>query len=154
MRRLVRVARAVPDATILVLHAVRAAMASGADVASALAAVSLALSPERAFAAEAQRMRAVALALAGGEAWESAWADAGLPALENALRLPWERGALAAPLLVAFAQGESLSQRRAAQVAAGELAVRLTLPLAACLLPAFVVMGIVPLIVALIGGLK
>ena len=154
MRHLVRGARAVPAATILVLHAVRAAMASGADVASALAAVSLALAPEPEFGADAKRMRSVALALAGGVAWGSAWADAGLPALETALRLPWERGALAAPLLVAVAQGESLAQRRAAQVAAGELAVRLTLPLAACLLPAFIVMGIVPLIVALIGGLK
>ena len=154
MRRLVRNARAVPDATVLMLHAVRAAMAAGADVASALAAVSLALSPESGFAAEAQRMRAVALALAHGDEWDTAWSDAALPALETALRLPWERGALAAPLLVAVAQGESLALRRAAQVAASELAVRLTLPLAACLLPAFVVMGIVPLLVSLIGGLE
>ena len=44
-------------------------------------------------------------------------------------------------------------RRREAQIAASELSVRLTLPLALCLLPAFVVAGIVPLLVALIGGL-
>ena len=86
--------------------------------------------------------------------WDGAWNGAGLAALEKALRLPWERGAHAGPLLAAVADGESLKRRRAAQVAAGELAVRLTMPLAVCLLPAFVVVGRVPLLVALIGGLR
>lgn len=153
MRRLVARARPAADSTVLTLHAVRAAMGAGADVASALAAVSLASGPEPEMAAVAAQMRTVALALAQGRPWEAAWDGAGLAALERALRLPWERGAHAGPLLAAMAEGESLSRRRAAQVAAGELAVRLTLPLALCLLPAFVVMGIVPLIVALVGGL-
>ena len=154
MRRLVLRASPPPDATALTLHSVRAAMAAGADVASALAAVSLALAPEGEFAGTAERMRRVALALAGGEHWEQAWRGAGLAALEKALRLPWERGAHAGPLLAAVADGESLKGRRAAQVAAGELAVRLTMPLAVCLLPAFVVVGIVPLLAALVGGLR
>jgi len=154
MRRLVARAAAAPDPTVLTLHAVRAAMAAGADVASALAAVSLALAPEGELEGTAERMRGVALGLAGGELWDEAWKGAGLAALERALRLPWDRGAHAGPLLAAVADGESLKRRRAAQVAAGELAVRLTLPLAVCLLPAFVVVGIVPLLVALIGGLR
>ena len=154
MRRLVARAIEAPDPTALTLHAVRAAMAAGADVASALAAVSLALAPEGEFEGTAERMRGVALDLAGGEHWDRAWNGAGLAALEKALRLPWERGAHAGPLLAAVADGESLKRRRAAQVAAGELAVRLTMPLAVCLLPAFVVVGIVPLLVALIGGLR
>ena len=154
MRRLVAHALEAPDPTALTLHAVRAAMGAGADVASALAAVSVALAPEVEFAATAERMRGVALDLAGGEIWGDAWNGAGLAALEKALRLPWERGAHAGPLLAAVADGESLRRRRAAQVAAGELAVRLTMPLAVCLLPAFVVVGIVPLLAALIGGLR
>ncbi len=43
-------------------------------------------------------------------------------------------------------------QRRRAQRAAGELGVRLTLPLALCLLPSFVLVGVVPLLIAVIAG--
>jgi tight adherence protein B len=179
MRRLVARAYEPPSSAVLTLHAVRAAMAAGADVASALAAVSLALTPQPGCEGVGELMRAVALALARGEPWETAWRESGveagakvgrakggrakggrsapgsaLQALERALRLPWERGAHAGPLLTAVADGEQLLRRREAQVAAGELAVRLTLPLAVCLLPAFVVVGIVPLLAALIGGLQ
>ncbi|MGC4175555.1 type II secretion system F family protein [Demequina sp.] len=153
MRRLVARASPAPDPTGVSLHAVRAAMAAGADVASALAAVGLAMTPEKRFWAAGERLQAVALALSGGEAWAAAWVGGPEP-LERALRLAWERGSHAAPMLLAVASGEDLRRRRAAQVAAGELSVRLTIPLALCLLPAFVVVGIVPLLVALIGGLR
>ncbi|WP_084038744.1 type II secretion system F family protein [Demequina sp. NBRC 110053] len=43
-------------------------------------------------------------------------------------------------------------QRRRTQRAAGELGVRLTLPLALCLLPSFVLVGVVPLLIAVIAG--
>jgi len=152
MRRLVARASPAADQTMLALHAVRAAMAAGADVASALAAVSVALEPDA--PALAQAMRSAALALSEGAAWDDCWGDETAEPLRRALRLPWERGAHAGPLLAAVADGVSIRRRRAAQVAAGELAVRLTLPLAMCLLPAFVLVGIVPLLVSLVGGLR
>jgi tight adherence protein B len=154
MRRLVARAAAPRDATGLALHAVRAAMIAGADVASALAGVAMALEPERELADDATRMRTVALALAAGTPWAEAWANSRLSELEKALALPWERGAHAAPILFAAAEAAALDRRRRAQIAASELAVRLTLPLALCLLPAFVLAGIVPLLVALVGGLR
>jgi len=154
MRHLVSRALTPPTATGVVLHAVRAALAAGADIPSALAAVGNAMAPEAAFAAESARLRGVALALARGTPWGEAWDAAGLPELERALWLAWQRGSQAAPMLLATAAGADLRRRRAAQVAAGELSVRLTLPLALCLLPAFVVLGIVPLLVSLIGGLQ
>lgn len=154
MRRLVTRAAAEREHVGLCIHAVRAAMLAGADVASALAAVALASGPEPPLARSAERMRGVAVALSRGDEWEVAWEGDGLRVLERALRLPWERGAHAAPILAAAASAEALSRRRATQIAASELAVRLTLPLALCLLPAFVVAGIVPLLVALIGGLR
>jgi len=154
MKRLVRKASLGADSTVLVLHAVRAAMAAGADPASALAAVGLACAPEPTLAADAHRLTAVALALSRGATWQDAWRDSGLEELERALQLPWERGAHAAPILDAAAQSHALARRRAMQIAAGELGVRLTMPLALCLLPAFVIVGIVPLLLALLGDLE
>lgn len=153
MRRLVARAQAPPTATGVTLHAMRAALAAGADIPSALAAVGNAMVPEQAFARDAVALQKAGLALARGASWREAWGEASLPELEGALRLAWERGSQAAPMLLAASTGADLRRRRAAQVAAGELSVRLTLPLALCLLPAFVVAGIVPLLVSLIGGL-
>ena len=142
MRRLVRKASPPADSTVLLLHAIRAAMAAGADPASALAAVGLACAPEPSLARDASRITAVALALADGVPWERAWKGAELPAVEGALRLSWERGAHAGPLLDASARAHALTRRRAMQVAAGELGVRLTLPLAFLMSAAYVLMAL------------
>ena len=154
MRRLVSRAQSPPTATGVMLHAVCAALAAGADIPSALAAVGNAMAPEPTLASEGARLQSVAVALANGEAWDEAWQGAGLPELADRLRLAWKRGSHAAPMLLAAAAGADLRRRRAAQVAAGELSVRLTLPLALCLLPAFVVAGILPLLVSLVGGIQ
>jgi len=153
MRRLVARASAPRDATGIALHALRAAMAAGADIPSALAAVGLAMAPDESLAREGERLQRAGVALASGTPWEEAWSGAEAAPVARALRLAWERGAQGAPMLLAVASSEDLRRRRAAQIAAGELSVRLTLPLALCLLPAFVVAGIVPLLVSLIGGL-
>jgi tight adherence protein B len=150
MRRLVLRASPAAHPLGVALHAVRAAMGAGADVASAIAAVGNAMAPEPTLASAAARMSTAATALARGEEWAAVWSGAELDPLERALRLPWERGAQAAPLLTAVATGEALRRRRAAQVAAAELGVRLTLPLALCLLPAFVVVGIAPLVLSVV----
>lgn len=154
MRRLVARARPARDSTGIALHAVRAALVAGADIPSALAAVGLAMEPEPAFDRTGELLQQVGVALAAGTPWDDAWAGLDVAPVERALRLAWARGAQAAPMLLAVATGEDLRRRRAAQVAAGELSVRLTLPLALCLLPAFVVVGIVPLLVSLIGGIE
>ena len=175
MRRLVARARVPPAPGVLVMEAMRAVLASGADVRTAVEAVGRALdgraagapherrstrggtsaSAHRSPAPDGRALVDVAAALGAGSTWSDAWSAAPEWAkpLERALALPWAVGAQAAPLLAAAGDIEALRERRAAQVAAAELAVRLTLPLALCLLPAFVVAGIVPLIVSLVGGL-
>jgi tight adherence protein B len=149
MRSLVARARPTTAPTVVALEAVRAALSAGADVCTALGAVGRALGPEGAPLSEA------AAALAAGSEWDQAWAGVPdwLAPLARALALPWAMGAQAAPMLSAAADVAALHERRAAQVAASELAVRLTLPLALCQLPAFIVAGIVPLVLALVGGL-
>ena len=154
MRRLVSRAQSPPTATGVMLHAVRAALAAGADIPSALAAVGNAMAPEPTLASEGARLQSVAVALANGDPWDEAWDGVDARELADGLRLAWTRGSHAAPMLLAAAAGADLRRRRAAQVAAGELSVRLTLPLALCLLPAFVVAGILPLLVSLVGGIQ
>lgn len=97
-----------------------------------------------------------ARALRAGVAWEEAWAGApdDVAVLARALRLPWTRGAAAGPMLASVAEELAYRRRARATRAAGELGVRLALPLALCLLPAFVVGGVLPLLVALVGGLR
>lgn len=160
MRRLVRRAEG-PDSSAVspavVATALRAAMDAGQDVRGALVAVGTALragSPED--VATGAALTRAALVLGQGGGWDEAWSEA--PAetatLARALRLAWLRGAAAGPMLAVAADEFAFARREATTRAAGELGVRLALPLAVCLLPAFVVGGIVPLLVSLVGGLR
>lgn len=149
MSTLVARARPPESSAVVALEATRAALSAGADIRTAVASVGAALGDD------GQALQQVAAALRNGAEWDAAWAPAPdwLVPLGHALALPWALGAQAAPMLSAAADVAALHERRAAQVAASELAVRLTLPLALCLLPAFIVAGIAPLILALVGGL-
>ena len=95
----------------------------------------------------------VAEALTGGAPWSEAWALAPsrLWPLGRALRPAWERGSSPIDALDALADATLARARAAGDAAAAELGVRLSLPLALCLLPAFVLIGIVPLLIA-VGG--
>ena len=99
----------------------------------------------------------VGRALLLGSGWEEAWRAPQDEAwrerrsrLDAGLRPGWEDGASPGPLLAGTAA--SLRAGRAArdQEAAERLAVRLVVPLGACHLPAFVILGIVP-VVASVG---
>jgi len=98
-----------------------------------------------------------------GAPWDQAWravsansAKAGpselLPVCE-ALRSAWEAGA--APTASLRAAGEAVHRRQleASRLAAARLGVRLVLPLGLCLLPAFVLIGLVPVMLSLGSGL-
>ncbi|KAE8762071.1 secretion system protein, partial [Georgenia thermotolerans] len=56
------------------------------------------------------------------------------------------------PLLRRAAEAVRADRQRQAQEAAARLGVRLVLPLGLCFLPAFVLLGIVPVVVAAGGG--
>lgn len=98
------------------------------------------------------------LAVAGrllrlGAAWDEAVAGLAAPwdGVVDPLRGAWENGTdPGAALRVA---GTTVRARRTAhaRVAAEKLAVRLMLPLGLCLLPAFVLLGLVPVVLS-IGG--
>lgn len=126
---------------------VAAAVRSGLDVRSALEHVG------RVAEGDAVALRDVAAALTGGMPWTDAWAlaPARMWSLGRSLRPAWERGSSPIDALDALADATLAKARSSGDAAAAELGVRLSLPLALCLLPAFVLVGIVPLLIA-VGG--
>ena len=68
------------------------------------------------------------------------------------LLLSRRAGAPAGLLLRSDAREMRLEARSAAQAAAARLGVTLMLPLGVCVLPAFLVVGVVPLVVSLVSS--
>ncbi|WP_156162400.1 type II secretion protein F [Demequina iriomotensis] len=145
-RRIVRRAEATggeADAVVAGAALVAAALAAGAEVGRALEAVAEALAEPG--------LAEVAAALPGrggrpppaGTMWEPV-ARAVLPAVDA--------GASPTASLEAVADAAARHARTDAAVAAGELGVRVALPLALCLLPAFMLVGLAPLLLAVVGG--
>jgi tight adherence protein B len=61
-------------------------------------------------------------------------------------------GVAAGPLLLAEATGERESSVRALERAAERLGVTILLPIGSCVLPSFVVLGVVPVLIAMLGA--
>ncbi|GHD02920.1 type II secretion system F family protein [Zhihengliuella salsuginis] len=97
----------------------------------------------------------VARALELSVAWDRAWETApeSFRPLVQALGFTHQSGAAAATLLRTTAAEQRRSAVRRAEKDAAALAVRLVVPLGVCALPAFVCIGIVPLVVSLLPDL-
>lgn len=122
-----------------------AAIAAGLDIRSAIAAVGAAVNSD-----DGGALDHVASRLALGDSWESAWEGAPerLSPLQRSLRTAWKSGTAPRAMLAATAHGLALQSRVAADKAVGELSVRMSLPLALCQLPAFALVGVIPMVVA------
>ena len=156
-------ARMVASATVptsrvdeaLVLDLAAAALACGASLPGALQALGEALEEEELVVAG----RALLLGADWDEAWKAPdneeWRQR-RRRLEGCLRPGWEDGASPAPLLTGTAASLRAGRRAADEEAAERLAVRLVLPLGLCHLPAFIVLGIAPVVMSvgldLLGG--
>lgn len=96
----------------------------------------------------------VASQLRLGASWDEAWSGTedvpGLDELRRELHFAHTTGAPTAALLRATAASLRRSRKRRAEQAAAELGVRLVLPLGLCQLPAFLCLGIVPLVLTLL----
>ncbi|MDR0482489.1 MAG: type II secretion system F family protein [Cellulomonadaceae bacterium] len=90
-----------------------------------------------------------------GASWTQAWEGAApwAATICEALRSAWEEGASPVDALAAASSEHRRTRRDAARAAAGQLGVRLVLPLGLCYLPAFVLIGLVPVLMALGVGL-
>nr|WP_195969361.1 type II secretion system F family protein [Cellulomonas hominis] len=140
-------ALAVDLVTVVDLLAV--AVRAGASVPGALGAVGAALG-----GATGRDLTRAGTALLLGEPWAAAWEHApALGAVLDGLEAAWRTGAPAGPALRAAAAELRRTRERAAREAAGRLGVRLVVPLGLCFLPAFVLVGLVPVLASLGRGL-
>jgi hypothetical protein len=147
--RLVAVARGADPPGVdvqVVLELVAAALRSGAGVPRALKATGAAVG-----GGDGAVLTRAGHALVLGAAWERAWA--GVPGeldpLVRALRGAWLDGAAPGEALRAAGEEVRHERRADARTAAARLGVRLVLPLGTCYLPAFVLVGLVPVLLAL-----
>ncbi len=140
------------DAAVL-LDITRSAIVAGASVPSALGALAEALPAE-----QGRPLHRVVIALRLGASWAEAWqgAPTELTELQRALEPAWVDGVSPVPLLAQAAATIRARRTARAREAAARLGVRLVLPLGLCLLPAFVLLGLVPVLLStgteLFGG--
>lgn len=139
----VRLARQVP----LVADLLAATLASGAPLGSALRATADAVGdPARTVLAPVL----AASELGADDPWQTVRDDPLLGALAVAASRSAHTGAPLAAVLAGAADDARRARQREVEVAARSAGVRAVLPLAACFLPAFLLVGVVPIVASLI----
>ncbi len=139
---------AAPVDTALVLELLAAQLRAGLAPLAALGTLAEALN--------SRPLHAVCQRLQMGSSWGSAWSGSAAGTfgeLRDALAPAYTGGAPSTALLLSLADAHRLSERRAAERAAGKLSVALVVPLGLCSLPAFICLGIVPIIISLLPTL-
>lgn len=144
-----RPARRRPLDEAMVIDLAGALISSGAAIPVALESLGQCLPP----GPEAQEVATAGKALLLGASWEEAWGtEPRLSRLSTALEPAWHDGAPPVVLLQRAAGAVRARRMKDAQEAAGRLSVRLVLPLGLCFLPAFFLIGVVPIVISL--GMK
>lgn len=141
-------AGAAPVDTALVLELLAAQLRAGLAPLAALGTLAEALN-SRPLCTVCQRLQM-------GSSWGSAWSGSAAGTfgeLRDALAPAYTAGAPSTALLLSLADAHRLSERRAAERAAGKLSVALVVPLGLCSLPAFICLGIVPILISLLPTL-
>ena len=137
-----------PVDTALVLELLAAQLRAGLAPLAALGTLAEALN-SRALHTVCQRLQM-------GSSWGNAWSGSAAGTfgeLRDALAPAYTGGAPSTALLLSLADAHRLSERRAAERAAGKLSVALVVPLGLCSLPAFICLGIVPILISLLPTL-
>ena len=143
--------RTLPEAVALAAGAV----AAGATVAGAVEALAQwAPEPHRRASAEAVRRWSAGTSLAEALAVVPEVAGDAVRPLVAVLSAGLDDGLALLPALDALALDARRERRRRAEVAARRLSVQLALPLVGCTLPSFVLLGVVPLLLAGAQGLS
>lgn len=141
-------ADAAPVDTALVLELLAAQLRAGLAPLTALGTLAEALN--------SRPLYTVCQRLQMGSGWGSAWSGSAAGTfgeLRDALAPAYTGGAPSTALLLSLADAHRLSERRAAERAAGKLSVALVVPLGLCSLPAFICLGIVPILISLLPTL-
>ena len=136
----------------MMLELIGAMLEAGAGLGRALAIVAELAAPE-----VRGPLRPVVAALAVGADWDTAWASSDvrtpeLLAVRDALGFAALTGAPSSAILYAQAARLRRERFRTAEKQAAALGVRLVVPLGLCSLPAFICLGVVPVLLALLPG--
>ncbi|SKC05944.1 Flp pilus assembly protein TadC [Arthrobacter sp. 49Tsu3.1M3] len=136
--------------TAMMLELIGAMLDAGAGLGRSLDLVAALMPPEL-----GRQLRPVVSALAIGADWGTAWRSSGarapqLQVLRDALSFAALTGAPSSALLYAQAARLRRERNRAAEQRAAALGVKLVVPLGLCSLPAFVCLGVVPVLLGLL----
>jgi len=136
--------------TAMMLELIGAMLDAGAGLGRSLELVAALMPPEL-----GRQLRPVVSALAIGADWGTAWRSSGaqapqLHALRDALSFAALTGASSSALLYAQAARLRRERNRTAEQRAAALGVKLVVPLGLCSLPAFVCLGVVPVLLGLL----
>ncbi|MEY9778158.1 type II secretion system F family protein [Arthrobacter sp. MW3 TE3886] len=136
--------------TAMMLELIGAMLDAGAGLGRALELLAALMPPEL-----GRQLRPVVSALAIGADWGTAWRSSGaqasqLQALRDALSFAALTGAPSSALLYAQAARLRRERNRTAEQRAAALGVKLVVPLGLCSLPAFVCLGVVPVLLGLL----
>ena len=128
----------------------RAAIDAGASIPTALMAMGAAVPGP-----QGRQFSRVAATLRLGGDWDAAWehAEGDLRRLAGVLQPAWDDGVAPAALLRHAANDIRRRRAAAAREAAARLGVRLVLPMGLCWLPAFVLLGLAPVLLSTGGSL-
>ncbi|GAA1268493.1 type II secretion system F family protein [Arthrobacter pascens] len=134
----------------MMLELVAAMLDAGCGIGRSLELVAAAASPSY-----RNSLRPVVAALAIGADWETAWRSseghsAEVVALRDALGFAALTGAPSSAILYAQAARMRRERFRSAEKRAASLSVKLVIPLGLCSLPAFICLGVVPVLLALV----
>lgn len=136
--------------TAMMLELVAAMLDAGAGIGRSLELVAASAAPQY-----RDSLRPVVSALAIGADWETAWRSSavrlpGILDLRDALGFAALTGAPSSAILYAQAARLRRERFRAAEKRAASLGVKLVVPLGLCSLPAFICLGVVPVLLALV----
>lgn len=136
--------------TAMMLELVAAMLDAGSGIGRSLELVAASASPDY-----GRALRPVVSALAIGADWETAWrsSEVRFPEileLRDALGFAALTGAPSSAILYAQAARLRRERFRAAEKRAASLGVKLVIPLGLCSLPAFICLGVVPVLLALV----
>lgn len=136
--------------TAMMLELVAAMLDAGSGIGRSLELIAASASKDY-----RQALRPVVSALAIGADWETAWrsSEVRLPEileLRDALGFAALTGAPSSAILYAQAARLRRERFRAAEKRAASLGVKLVIPLGLCSLPAFICLGVVPVLLALV----
>ena len=137
-----------PVDTALVLELLAAQLRAGLAPLAALGTLAEALN-SRPWHTVCQRLQM-------GNSWGNAWSGSAAGTfgeLRDALAPAYTGGVPSTALLLSLADAHRLRERRAAERAAGKLSVALVVPLGLCSLPAFICLGIMPILISLLPTL-